>query len=212
VPTLWGALALASVLGGGVVAVAWNANAILALQAPALGPDGHGARVLVVEGWMDAGELEQAAAAIRRGRYERVVTTGGPIEPWYDAGAWRSNATRAAEYLRSRGVPPAELVALPAPSVATDRTYENALMVRDWAARSRGPLDALDVYTRGVHARRSRMLYQLAMGPRVEVGVLAADPSAFDAAHWWRSSEAAKNLLGESIAVLWTKCCFWPAP
>ena len=42
-----------------------------------------GARVLVVEGWMPRAELDQAVKIFRRGKYDRVVTTGGPIEEWW---------------------------------------------------------------------------------------------------------------------------------
>ena len=201
-------LALAAALG---VGFALGANAWLSPHDPARGTDGRGARTLVVEGWLNEQGLEQAVAAFRRGRYERIVTTGGPIEPWIDRGGWGDFATRAAAYLRQHvpaGVP---VVAVPAPDSAQDRTYLTAVTLRDWAAQSHTELGAIDLYSSGVHARRSRMLYRMALGPRVEVGVLAATPENFDAAHWWTTSAGTKTTLGEALSVAWTACCFWPA-
>ncbi len=43
-----------------------------------------GARLLVVEGWLDKEELDQAVAVFKKGQYERIVTTGGPIERFSD--------------------------------------------------------------------------------------------------------------------------------
>jgi hypothetical protein len=83
-------------------------------------------------------------------------------------------------------------------------------MVREWAKRSGLAIDALDVFSSGTHARRSRLLYRLAFGPNVEVGVYAAWPTDYDAKAWWRTSSGARNVLEQAIGLLWAKCCFWP--
>ncbi len=194
-----------------MVGLAIAANGFLAPNDRARGSDGSGARTLVVEGWIDEAALVQAIAAFRRGRYERVLTTGGPIDAWSDAGGWKSFANRAANYLRTHGLTSVPVVALPAPESKQERTYLNAVMVRDWARQSGLPLGAIDVFSAGVHARRSRLLYRMALGDTVEVGVLAADPVDFDADRWWTSSAGTKSALGETLGLAWTKCCFWPA-
>ena len=212
-PTLWGWLLLLAVIALAGIALARAANDLLAPNEPARGPEGDGARTLVVEGWLDQDELAQAVAAFRRGRYERVLTTGGPIETWSDAGGRRSYALRAAEYLRTHGLAnDVPLIALPAPASQQDRTYLSAVMVRDWAQRAGVALEAIDLVSAGVHARRSRLLYRMVLGENVEVGVFAVRPTQVDAEHWWTSSAGAKSTLGETLSLGWTKCCFWPAP
>ena len=42
-------------------------------------------------------------------------------------------------------------------------------------------ITALDVMSSGTRARRSRLLYRIAFGPDVQVGVLAATSSDYDA-------------------------------
>ena len=209
-PTLWGALVLLAGAAVAVIALAHAANDFLAPVEPARGRSGAGARTLVVEGWMDESDLAQAVAAYRRGHYERVLTTGGPIEPWSDVGGWKTFAARAALYLRSHGLANAAVVAVPAPQTLQDRTYLSAVMVREWALRSGVALDAIDLFSAGVHARRSRLLYRMALGDAVEVGVIAAPTAGFDARRWWTSSAGTKAVLGETLGLAWTRCCFWP--
>jgi hypothetical protein len=210
-PTLWGA-ALAFVAFAAIaVALIANAPAYLAVTEPARGVDGNGARVLIVEGWMDDRELDQAVALFRSGHYERIVTTGGPIESWTGMPVpWKDYAERGARYLAAHGLADATIVAVPAPASAQDRTFLSAVVVREWAARERIRLDAVDLLSVGVHARRSRMMFRAAFGPGVEVGVIAAQPSLHDPQRWWRTSSGAKFVLGESISLAWTACCFWP--
>jgi hypothetical protein len=72
------------------------------------------------------------------------------------------------------------------------------------------PVDSLDVYSLGPHARRSRWLYQRAFGDAVAVGVIAGVPRAYDPAVWWQSSEGARVVLSELAAWLWARTRFDP--
>ena len=211
-PTLWGALLLLALAAVMIVAIGRHAYALLAPNQPAHGRDGTGARTLVVEGWLGQEELDQAAARFRAGHYQRVLTTGGPIEPWGDVGGWHNYAARAADYLRGHGLAAAQVIALPAPASLQDRTYLGAVMVRDWAQHSGTALDAVDLVSAGAHARRSRWLYRMALGDPVEVGIYAALPAGYDAVRWWTNATGAKLTVGEVLSLAWTACCFWPAP
>lgn len=204
-PTVWGWLLLLV----SMVAASWTAASRVYpfLAVTELAP---GARTLVVEGWIDAAELEDVAPFLRGHRYERVLVTGGPVLAWADTQVLVSSAERAAVYLRRHGVDAPPVIAVPAPASAQDRTFLSAVMVREWAGREHVALDAIDVFSAGAHARRTRTLYRLALGPRSEVGIVATPPREFDAARWWRSSAAAKSVLGETIGLAWTTCCFWP--
>ncbi len=207
-PTLWGLLLLLAIAAALALGLARSAYQLLAPQAPA-----PGARTLVVEGWLDLAELRQAAAAVRNGHYDRVLTTGGPIDPMLDAGGWQNYAVRAAAQLRASGLPAAiPVIAVPAPASAQDRSYLSAVMVREWARQNGVVFGALDLYSAGVHARRSWRVYRMAFGDAVEVGVLAARPADHDPQRWWTSSTGAKTTLGEALSLAWTTCCFRPGP
>jgi hypothetical protein len=205
-PTIWGWLALLLIGAATIVLVGRSLHSILAPNEPV------GARVLVVEGWMDPEDLDQAVAVFRAGGYERLVTTGGPIERWPRHQGHATFAERAADYLKQHGLADASVTAVPTPESAQDRTFLSAVMVREWAKRSGLTFDALDVFSSGTHARRSRLLYRLAFGPNVEVGVFAARFSDYDADAWWRTSIGARDVLDQAIGLLWVKCFFWPPP
>lgn len=206
-PTLWGLLLMLAIAVALLVGLARSAYRLLAPQLPAAG-----ARTLVVEGWLDVDELRQAAAAARDGHYERVLTSGGPIEPEIDAGNWKNFAVRAAAQLRAGGLIEVPVIAVPAPASAQDRSYLSAVVVRDWLAQHDATPASLDLYSAGVHARRSWLVYRMAFGGAAEVGVLAARPADYEPERWWTSSAGAKATLGEVLGLAWTTCCFWPGP
>ena len=210
-PTLTGSLILAV---AALLLFGWAGRGLagfLSVNEPARGPGGEGAHTLVVEGWLERADLDQALAAIRRhGRYERVLTTGAPFESWDGEPVWPSHAERAAAYLRAHGAVGVPVIAVPAPASAQDRTFLSAVMVREWARRQGVALQAIDVFSAGVHTRRSRWLYRLALGTDTEVGALAAAPRDGDPARWWAASGSAKAVVGEALGLAWTACCFWP--
>lgn len=209
-PTAWGALCGAALLAAAALALALGVRHFLAVDQPLRAADGGGARVLIVEGWLSPTDLDLVVATLGRQRYERVITSGGPITGWSEH---RNYAERAAAYLREQGVGETlPLDAVPAPATAQDRTFASAVRVRDWARKSGLRLEGIDVYTSGVHARRTRTLYRLAFGDAVAVGVRSAPPTEYDATRWWTTSEGVKTLLGEAISLAWTTCCFWPGP
>lgn len=204
VPTLagWAVLALAS---AAVAAATLRAiPRFLAVDEPV------GRGLLVVEGWVPASALRAAAEEARRGRYDAVVVTGGPLlEPEWSCG-YTSSAERAAAFLRTRDLGGRELVVVPAPPVERDRTYESAVALRRWLDRSGRRVDAVDVFTYGPYARRVRLLYRLALGSAVSVGSRAAEPTEYDLDRWWNKSRGARDIIGEAVGYGWSLCCFWP--
>jgi hypothetical protein len=206
-PTLFGWLVLCALLAALALLAGRFIHPLLSLQAPA-----PGARLLVVEGWLGEQQLDQAIAAFRRGGYEQVITTGGPIERWPGIAMPDSYAKLAAAYLKSHGLNDAVVTAVPAPASAQDRTFLSAVMAREWLRGQGLDGQAFDVYSAGVHAWRTHHVYTLAFGRDAGVGVLAARPTEYDPGHWWRTSIGAKTVVGETVSVLWTVCCFHPPP
>jgi len=209
-PTWPGALLLVVVVAAlGLFALRHLAD-YLAAERPATARDGRGASTLIVEGWLDEDGLDAAIAAIGRGRYERVVASGGPIDSWREGRSWPTYAERAADYLRRHGVASIPVIAVAAPESTQDRTFLSAVVVREWLRRQDGTVDAVDLFSGAVHARRSRLVFQMAFGPEVGVGVFAAPPRRYALDRWWTTSEGVKAVLDEAIGLAWTACCFAP--
>ena len=207
-PTLWGWLLVMGVLGAAATLLGRHLGAWLAVSDPAAGGNGASVGLLVVEGWLGERELDDAAVYLREHGYRRVVTSGGPILSF---SPFASYAERAAHHLGKR-LPGVAVEAVPTPPTAQDRTYASAVWVRDWAQQRAVPVETIDVYSLGAHARRTRILYRLAFGERTHVGIIAGMPHENDMLHWWTTSEATKQVLAETFSLAWTQCCFWPAP
>jgi hypothetical protein len=169
-----------------------------------------GARLLVVEGWLDKEELDQAVAVFKKGQYERIVTTGGPIERFSDLSTSTNYADLAANYLKRHGLDNIDVTAIAAPASAQDRTFLSAVRLRNWMKNNGVMGNSLDVFSGGTHGRRTKMLYRLAFGPNVSIGILSARVKGYEERRWWRTSVGVKSVLSETIGVAWTACCFYP--
>jgi len=167
-------------------------------------PIGHGA--LVIEGWVSREQFMNFVALYKKGRYQRLLTTGGP----YFLDCARddvSYASQVAKLARESGLAERELIVIPVPAVRVDRTQASAEMVARWISEHSVDLVSLDVGSEGPHARRSWLTYRRILEPRgIEVGVIAAKP-AYDVRAWWRSSEGVKAVISETAGWMWEACC-----
>ncbi len=205
VPTMAGWLVLVLLLSLVTIVIGRSIHSFLSPNQPQ--PE---SQVLVVEGWLDTEQLDQAVTAYRKGNYKYLITSGGPINRWSDV-SFDNFADRAADYLKTHGLDDILIQSVPAPASAQDRTFLSAVMVRDALAIDQ-QITAFDVFSGGVHSRRTHKVYRLAFGSDVDIGILSAAPSRYEAAQWWLDSEGAKSVIGESISLLWTVCCFYPPP
>ena len=65
-----------------------------------------------------------------------------------------------------------------------DRTYSSAVALRNWLGEYNINVRSLNVLTEDAHARRTRLLFAKAFGPKVHVGVIAVSNPDYDARHW----------------------------
>jgi len=200
-PTLPGMLLIIVLSALLIYLLLLNAASFLAVNEPI---DGD---YLVIEGWMNKRELNQAYRLFASHDYRLAIVSGGPITDEFET-RWTSYAERARDYLLSTGFPAEKLVAVAAPYSAQDRTFLSAVMVRDWLFDNRTDIKSLDIVSAHVHTRRSRAMYRLAFGDGVEVGAYAVEPDEFELNRWWHSSDAAKSVANELIGLAVVKCCF----
>jgi hypothetical protein len=159
--------------------------------------------VLAVEGWIGRDAVRAAAAEFVAHPYQYIVTTGGATigDRWEERG-W-SYAEGAQRELIQSGVPAARIIVATARNTERQRTFESALAMRR-ALQSRGIYPkALNVFTWGPHARRSRLVYAKVEAPETKVGIVSWVPDAYRTFPWWRSSDRAKELLTETAGYLY---------
>jgi hypothetical protein len=165
--------------------------------------------VLVVDGWMPTYDLERAAIEFKQGHYQLVLAVRGVYE--FDSSELdRPREDYVAGILIRYGIPKNSLKTVLFPGSKRDRTFASALAIKEWFQQRRLSLSDLDLLTVGTHARRSRLLYQMALGDEVNVGIIGLDDPAYDASHWWRSSEGMCAVLSEVVAYLYVRFLFSP--
>jgi hypothetical protein len=165
--------------------------------------------VLVVEGWLPDYALEQAKQTFESNGYRTLAVTGVPIEIGFHISREKNYAQLAADTLQHLGVDPKAIVTLPCPEVPRDRTYATARQVRAWLDGQPAGTQ-VDVFTLGVHARRTWLLYCLALGKGRQVGIIAGKDQRYDQDRWWTSSSGFRTVTSEAIAYLYARIVFVP--
>ncbi|HTL15803.1 MAG TPA: YdcF family protein, partial [Patescibacteria group bacterium] len=100
--------------------------------------------------------------------------------------------------------------AVPAPRVPRDRTYAEAVALKRWLLEHDIKLQKINLVSVGLHSRRSRLLYQKAMGKDVVIGVTSIALKEYDPRHWWRYSAGVRSVIAESVAYLYARFLFSP--
>jgi hypothetical protein len=169
------------------------------------------ADVLIIEGWVPADTMREAAAEFRLGGYHHLILLRPILDVADKYQSGRYTGDYMANLLIEDGVPPAEETTLFPVVAQKDRTYHSALVARQWLAEHNLDVKSLDLATLGPHARRSRLLYEQAFGGQARIGIIALANREYDPNHWWRSSEGVREVISEAIAYAYAKFIFWPA-
>ncbi len=150
----------------------------------------------------------EAATEFRKGGYAKVVSVGILKK---DGGAGGDpDEDFGTERLIQFGVP-ADLIATASYSaIQVDRTFHAAMAVKGWLQAQGLRTASIDVITLGPHARRSRLLYEKALGDNVKVGVIAIEDFRIDPDRWWRTSEGARSVISEAIGYVYARFVFSP--
>jgi uncharacterized SAM-binding protein YcdF (DUF218 family) len=166
---------------------------------------------LVMEGWVHQFAAQAAAAEFRMGAYREIYVTGVPVEGSGEYGSDSdTEAFVGAGLLRRAGIPEEFLQKIPRRKVDRDRTYGSALALKEWFSEHNLTVHSINIVTEDTHARRTRLLFQEALGPDVKVGIIAVPDPDYDPKRWWHYSEGVRNVINEAIAYLYAKFLFWP--
>jgi len=168
--------------------------------------------VLVVEGWIHEYAIRAAVKEFRSNHYEHVFTTGGPV---VGSGGYindfYTSASVGADLLKKCGLPDERLQMVPSRVMDRDRTYGSAVALRNWFRDHNMAVSGIDVVTEDLHARRTRLLFQKAVGKDVQVGIIAVANVDYPANRWWRYSQGLKDVVSESAAYLYARLLFFPS-
>ena len=199
------AMVPALLLGGLLVYVA-KIHDFLAISRPV-----H-SDILVVEGWFPkTSAIPDASDVIRRGHYRSVVCVAIDLTPIRTSRS-ASDARQTALRLIALGVDARLIWVLDVPNPAFTRTFHCGLAVRDWLHRRDPTATSIDLFSVGIHARKSQIFYQKALGQSVRVGIIAGSESAYPVAHWWRSRHGIYLMVRNTIGYLYARAYFPTQP
>ena len=202
VPTWRGWLLILAVCAISAALLLRNAYAFLAMNAPL---DGG---ILVVEGWGSDSLMASATNEFKKGHYEALFATGGPIDKGSLFTKYKTYAEMSVDTLEQMGVNPKSLHAIPAPSVRQDRTYATAIALKKWLGEHGMNTKKIEIITMGAHARRSRLLYEKVFGAGTRIGVISVRDEGIDPQHWWTNSNGFRSVVDEMVAYFYAKFLF----
>ena len=166
--------------------------------------------VLVVEGWVPDYMLESAIAEFKRNPYAKLFVTGIPLHQGAPLSEYKNYAHLGAATLVKLGMSTNDVQAVPTGNTRRDRTYAMALSLKHWLREHNLPATSVNLITGGPHARRSRLMFEKALGKGVRVGVIAIPADDYDEAHWWRYSQGVRVIIGEALAYAYARLLFYP--
>ena len=166
--------------------------------------------VLIVEGWVSDYMFEAAIAEFRQNHYAKVFVTGIPLERGAPLSEYTNYAFLGAALLVKLGLSTNDVQAVPTGPTRRDRTYATALSLKHWWREHDLAPARVNLITSGPHARRSRLLFQKALGKGVTVGVLALGVRDYDERHWWHYSQGVRIIIGEVLAYAYARLLFYP--
>jgi nickel-dependent lactate racemase len=112
--------------------------------------------------------------------------------------------------LEKMGIDPDEIVVTVADYEKKDRTYLAAVALRQAFMTYNIEETDLHLVTTGPHGRRSRMLFQKALGEDYNIGITCIDEYSYDKEDWYTCSQGVTSVLDELIAYTYAKFFFHP--
>jgi len=163
--------------------------------------------VLVVEAWIPERTLADSANVFNSGHYRYLVIVGSTTQRNGESKRATTDADLAASRLENLGLDTKKLVAISVPDKSFGRTLGRAMAVRRWLDSSGTSACCVDIFTAGVHARKSRILFRHALGDRYRVGIIAGPEVRYDPRFWLVSKRGVwivlRNLAGYLYSKLW---------
>jgi hypothetical protein len=186
VPTLLGWILILSAISLTAVLYVGFIHSFLAVSKPVRG------QILVVEGWIPPFALEHAASEFKGHGYGLLVLTGG-THRW------------TVSVLKDAGVNEDRIAVVSDKQVRKDRTYSSAIALKEWLLASNIAGNKIDVFTLGVHGRRSLLLHEMVLGDGYLIGVISSDDLSYDPNQWWLSTEGIRSVVDETLAYIYTR-------
>jgi len=166
--------------------------------------------LLVVEGWIHDFALDEAVRMYKAGNYSKIICTGVPIETGSYIQPFKSYPEMTTARLLEMGIDRSEIITAISEETKKDRTYVAATALRQYIMAYNITETNVHLVTTGPHGRRSRLLFQKALGKDYRVGVTCLDDFGYDPDRWYAYSDGVRKVLSELIAYTYARLFFYP--
>jgi len=166
-------------------------------------------QALIVNGWLSDPDLTEAIEIYEKGNYKVLIVSGGPIYRGV-LSRYKNYAELGYSSLKALGFKSENILSAPAGAVQKDRTYAGALAVKDKLKDIPYKITKVNVFTEGIHSRRSLYLYRLAFGKNYKVGIIPSTIRHYDPNRWWVYSAGVRQTINETIAYFYARFFFNP--
>ncbi len=167
-------------------------------------------KTMVIEGWIPDYSIKKAIKLFRDDHYENMIVTGIPILQWQPISNYHNVAEATAAVIKKMGFRDTIYLAPIPSSILRDRTYSTAVVTRELFDAHPQWDKSFNIYSVGVHSRRSRLMFEKAFGDDYNIGIYADSDLSFDPVHWWRNSRGFRNVSNEFMAYLFVRLFFHP--
>ncbi len=166
------------------------------------------ADALVVEGWIGDEAVKEAMAEFDRGDYKVLIATGLPLYKGFYLSEFKSLAELTAQTLIYLGFDAEKLVVIPCEFQERNRTYSSALAIKSWLDKFNegdSQIGSLNVYTVGLHARRTLLNFRRVFSPDINVGVICYEKYSYNRHRWWMYSGGVRGVIFETVGYVYTR-------
>ena len=203
-PTLLGWIVIIAIVLIGGSLLLQNLYSFLTVNKPVK------SKTMVIEGWIPDYSVKKAIQLFRDDHYENMIVTGIPILQWQSVSDYQNVAEATAAVIRKLGFRDTIYLAPIPSSILRDRTYSTAVVTKALFEQHPQWDKSFNIYSVGVHSRRSRLMFEKAFGNDYKIGIYADHDKSFDSAHWWKYSKGFRNVGNEFMAYLFVRLFFHP--
>lgn len=167
-------------------------------------------KTMVIEGWIPDYSVKKALKLFRDDHYKIMIVTGIPILQWQPISGYHNVAESTAAIIKKMGFRDTIYLSPIPASILRDRTYSTAVVTHELFKQHPEWDNSFNIYSVGVHSRRSRLMFEKAFGEEYKIGIYADRDLSFDPNHWWKYSKGFRNVSNEFMAYLFVRFFFHP--
>ena len=167
-------------------------------------------KTMVIEGWVPSYALIDAIEYYNDNNYENLIVTGIPMTQYEYASDFKFTSQATILALKHFGFSDTIYEARIPTNIYKDRTYSTAIASEEIFKLHPEWEKTFNIYSMGVHSRRSLILFKKAFKKEFDIGIIAHTDRAFVGEKWWESSIGFRNVSNEVLATTYAKFFFHP--